>query len=223
MGAAEEKATRAAYDRVADLYADHFPSTEPEQSGELAQVDRFVNLLAPPRDVLDAGCGAGRFLPYLAERGCHVEGIDLSPEMVRRARQDHPEFVTVTGSIAELPWPDGSFDGVFSWYSTIHTPDEDVGQLIRELRRVLRPGGYLLVAFQSGEGMREVGRGFRDRGYDVRLNRWHRRPEALARHLMEVSLEVVERFERQPVDGEGEAQAVLIARRPPGETRAGTG
>lgn len=117
-----EAQTAAAYDRMADRYAEIFASTEAEQPVDLAMIDHFVGLLAEPRRVLDAGCGVGRMLPHLAARGCQVEGIDLSAEMVRRARQDHPGFRIEQGSLTELDLPAESFDGVFCWYSTCITP-----------------------------------------------------------------------------------------------------
>ena len=65
---------RLAYDEVADTYADHFRSTEPELPVELAMIEHFASLLPGDRRVLDAGCGAGRMLPLLAALGCQVEG-----------------------------------------------------------------------------------------------------------------------------------------------------
>ena len=69
MGVGDEVATRSAYDVVADAYADHFRSTEPEQPIDLAMIDHFAGLLPQPRRVLDAGCGAARLMPYLAALG----------------------------------------------------------------------------------------------------------------------------------------------------------
>lgn len=78
MPRAEETLTRTAYDAVADTYADRFTATEPEQPVDLAMIDHFAGLLTEPRRVLDAGCGAGRLLPYLAAQGCRPQGVDLS-------------------------------------------------------------------------------------------------------------------------------------------------
>lgn len=111
MGVGDEVATRSAYDVVADAYADHFRSTEPEQPIDLAMIDHFAGLLHQPRRVLDAGCGAARLMPYLAALGCQVQGVDLSEGMIRRAQQDHPEFETTVGSLTRLEYGDTSFDG----------------------------------------------------------------------------------------------------------------
>ncbi len=152
-------------------------------------------------------------LPVLAAAGCRAVGADLSAEMVRRARQDHPGFETRVGSLTALPYPDGTFDGVLSWYSTIHTPDEHLGAALAGIRRVLRPGGYVLVAFQAGEGSRDVAAGLRRLGLDVVLVRHHRTPDRMADALRDNGFEEVARLVRAPVPPESDDQAVLVARR----------
>ncbi|XVX19527.1 class I SAM-dependent methyltransferase [Actinomycetota bacterium] len=214
MPADDEDMSRAAYDEVADLYADHFTGTQGEQPIDLAMIDHFVGLLAEPRDVLDAGCGAGRMMPYLADRGCRVEGVDLSPEMVRRVRRDHPLFVARVSSLTSLDLADATFDGVFAWYSTIHSPDPDLPAILGEFGRVLRPGGHLLLAFQTGSGRRDVGEVYRALGHDVQLTRYRRGLEDMARTVEDAGLKVVCRMARSAVDGERDGQAVLIATAP---------
>ncbi|MGZ4533155.1 MAG: class I SAM-dependent methyltransferase [Mycobacteriaceae bacterium] len=161
--AQDEPAVRLAYDEVADTYADHFRSTEPELHVELAMIAHFASLL-PRGALLDAGCGAGRMMPVLAAHGCRVEEVDLSPAMVRRSRRDHSAYPSQVASLGDLPFPDDSFDGVFSWYSTIHTTEGDLPRILNEVRRVLQPGGLFLVAFQSGQGVRDVSENYRRRG-----------------------------------------------------------
>ncbi|WP_298890542.1 bifunctional 2-polyprenyl-6-hydroxyphenol methylase/3-demethylubiquinol 3-O-methyltransferase UbiG [uncultured Serinicoccus sp.] len=209
-----EELTRAAYDAVADLYADTFTATEPEQPLELAMIDHFVALLGDGPSVLDAGCGAGRMLPQLAARGCRPRGVDLSPEMVRRARADHPAYPSALGSLSDLDFADELFDGVFSWYSTIHTPDDHLDRVLSQLARVLRPGGHVLLAFQVGDGVRDVGRGFTAYGHRVTLNRYHRSVPDVASRLERQGMPVVARLERGPVGSELDPQAVVVAQRP---------
>lgn len=204
---------KAVYDTVADDYADRFPSTEPEQQIELAMVAYFASLLpVTSPEVLDAGCGAGRMLPVLAAAGCRAVGVDLSEGMIRRAQRDHPDFKTRVASITALPFPNDSFDGLFYWYSTIHTPDEGLGVVFAEARRALRPAGHILVAFQAGTGSREVGQGYRRLGHDVELQRHDRTADQVADELRAAGFVEVARLVRGPVAKESTDQAVIIAR-----------
>src|SRR5688500_15466093 len=113
---------RQAYDTVAEDYASYLPDTRAEARLDLAMIDAFAEAVTSGGDarVLDAGCGAGRMSRYLAERGCLVEGVDLSENMVAMARRDHPDLVFTMGSLTDLPYPDNEFAGVMLWYSIIH-------------------------------------------------------------------------------------------------------
>ena len=207
-----EAQTAAAYDRMADRYAEIFASPGIEQPVDLAMIDHFVALLTEPRRVLDAGCGAGRMLPHLAARGCQVEGIDLAPEMVRRARQDHPVFRIEQGSLTELDLPAESFDGVFCWYSTVHNPDADLPVILSNVHRVLRPGGLVLIGFQVGSGRHEVGGFYRGQGVEVELYRYSRSVQQWCDLLEAQRFEVVSRFDREAIGAENSAHGVVIAR-----------
>ena len=209
----DEAATRETYEVIADAYADVYRSTEPEQPIDLAMIEHFRATLGPEPLVLDAGCGAGRMMPHLAELRCRVEGVDLTPEMVRRAKADHGEFRSQVASLTALPFDAGTFDGVFMWYSTIHGNDDELAVMLGEANRVLTARGSLLVAFQTGEGAREVGQGIRDRGFDVRMVRYHRSAAHLARALERAGFEVIASMDRAPIGAEADGQAVLIARR----------
>lgn len=74
------RSVQLAYDTVAEDYANRFPDTRAEAPLDLAMIDAFAEAVTSGDDarVLDAGCGAGRMSRYLTERGCLVEGVDLS-------------------------------------------------------------------------------------------------------------------------------------------------
>lgn len=207
------ESVRNAYDEVADTYADYFRSTEGEAPLELAMIAHFVALLPQGSRVLDAGCGAGRMLPLLARHGAHPVGVDLSPGMIRRAQLDHPEFETQVASLDALPFDAGSFDGVFSWYSLIHADDEAVAAMLSEARRVLAANALLLVGFQVGTDVREVGGGFRERGHAVEMLRFHRTRPQMAKLAARAGFTVVADMQRAPVGSEKDPQAVMIFRR----------
>lgn len=212
--------TARAYDAIADDYADAFTATEAEQSIDLAMIEYFcagvcaaANGRAP--QVLDAGCGTGRMLPVLAGRmmGCQVTGVDASAQMLRRARQDHPGFGVTQADLTALPLPDHSLDGYFSWYSTIHLDDAGFTRALREAARILRPGGLVLLAFQEGSGVRDIGPGLRRLGHQVTLHRWHRQPAEVQEALTDTGFVPSEILSRAPAASESDRQTVIIARR----------
>ena len=203
---------RTTYDMLAAEYAARFPGTEPEQAVDLAMIDHFISQLAlPSRDVLDAGCGAGRISAYLAERRCSVHGVDVSAGMIAMAHRDHPDIDTQVASITKLPFAEPQFDGILYWYSIIHVADSDVTAAFGEARRVLRPNGVVLVAFQAGEGIRDVAAGLRKLGYDVTLTRFHRTPDQVSALLAAAGFTETGRLVRRPLAGETDDQAFILA------------
>ena len=112
-------------------------------SGRRRVLNRVIDGLdlPPGAQILDAGCGSGRNMVELARRG-EVTGIELSPASVEVARQRNVGEV-VQGSVAELPFDDDSFD--FAVCLDVIEHLEDDLRTLRELRRVIRSGGRLLV------------------------------------------------------------------------------
>jgi SAM-dependent methyltransferase len=106
-------------------------------------LERAIERLGLPQgaDILDAGCGSGRNMVELAHHGI-VSGIELSHTSVDLARQRGVGEV-VEGSVMDMPFEDASFDLTVS-LDVIEHLEDDVGAL-RELRRVTKPGGALLV------------------------------------------------------------------------------
>ena len=99
------------------------------------------------RSVLDLGCGDGDLAIALWRGGARVTGLDASPDMiaaaVARARREHADVVFETGSAAALPFPPGQFDVVVA--VTILCFVADAAPVFREIARVLRPGGRLVI------------------------------------------------------------------------------
>jgi SAM-dependent methyltransferase len=175
----------------------------------------FAELVGEGGEVADLGCGPGRVTAYLASRGLSVFGLDLSESMLAIARRENPGLRFVRGSMLELDLPDGSLDGVVSWYSIIHTPEEHLPALFAGFHRVLRPGGHLLLGFQSGDEPRRYEEAF---GHPVSLTFRRRRPERVAALLEAAGFTLRARTVREPDEAGGEpvAQASLVARKPTG-------
>ena len=150
----DEDAIRSAYRRWAPVYDHTF--------GWVAAEGRkhSVEIINQGRGrVLEVGVGTGLSLPAY---GHHLEivGIDLSPEMLEKARERIAEerLTNIAGlyemDAAELKFPDASFDTVVAMYVMTVVPDPE--KVMRELARVCRPGGEVIIVnhFSAEEGMR---------------------------------------------------------------------
>jgi len=99
------------------------------------------------RRVLDIGCGDGTYLLAAAEAGAEATGVDRSTEMLeaarRRAKERGARVALEAADAGSLPFADGTFDVVLA--VTVLCFIEDAARVIREMRRVLRPGGRVVV------------------------------------------------------------------------------
>lgn len=133
--------------------------------------------------------------------------------MLAIARRENPGLRFEQGAMQRLDLPDGSLDGVVSYYSTIHTPEDELPALYAEFRRVLAPGGHLLLAFQAGDEPRRYESAF---GHRVALDFRRMRPERVAALLEAAGFTVVQHSVRAADTAHGETtpHAFLIARTP---------
>ncbi|MBI2833835.1 MAG: class I SAM-dependent methyltransferase [Acidobacteria bacterium] len=111
------------------------------------QLDRWLRRYLPERGdgarLLDVGCGTGRYLRLLAGRGYRVAGIDGSAEMLAHASRACPEADLHHADADQLPFADRSFDFVLCIEVLRYLPSPEAA--IREMARVLRPGGVCLA------------------------------------------------------------------------------
>ncbi|WIB71526.1 class I SAM-dependent methyltransferase [Curtobacterium sp. MCBD17_026] len=139
----------AAYSARADEYAALLGSMNAVHPDDRALVDAWATGRSGP--LVDAGCGPGHWTAHLARQGHRVSGIDAVPEFVEHARRTHSASVDFRlGSLDALPLADGSVDGILAWYSVIHHEPSRIGGALAEFRRVLTPGGGLLLGFFEG-------------------------------------------------------------------------
>jgi demethylmenaquinone methyltransferase/2-methoxy-6-polyprenyl-1,4-benzoquinol methylase len=98
-------------------------------------------VVRPGARVLDACCGTGDLALAAEREGGFVTGLDFSARMLERARRKSTSVTWVQGDVLALPFADGAFDAVTIGFGVRNLDDLDAG--LRELRRVLRPGGRL--------------------------------------------------------------------------------
>lgn len=142
--------TADSYDRMAAEYTRRLFHELDGKPFDREQLDRLAERLRGRGMVCDMGCGPGHIARYLADRGVAMVGVDLSPEMMATATRLNADIHFYQGNMLALDVADGAWAGVVAFYSLIHiAPDEAVAALA-ELRRVLQPGGLLLLAFHTG-------------------------------------------------------------------------
>lgn len=215
---AKTEELRAAHDVLAEFYADRLTDALDRMPAERAVLSLFCELVGAAHlgtSVGDIGCGTGRLAPYLAARGLSPRGIDLSPEMIRVARRDQPDFDFNLGDVRELPFADASLAGVICWYSLMYLAPADRPLAFGELARVVKPGGYLATAFKAGDN--QVRRGGRAAKLGVEFDVYWWSPDEMRRQATDAGFTTVfwaGRLSEAAWDGQdGLPQGYLIARR----------
>ncbi|MFD2417774.1 class I SAM-dependent methyltransferase [Amycolatopsis pigmentata] len=205
---------RVAHDALAELYAERLADALDRMPIDRAVLNLFCELIHSTElgtSVGDVGCGSGRLEPYLAAKGLSPCGIDLSPEMVRVARRDHPDFDFTVADLRKLPFDDGSLAGVVCWYSLMYLAPSDRPAAFGELARVVKPGGYLATAFKAGDNT--VRRGGHSTGLDIRFDIYWLSPNEMERRLNDAGFTTVFWGGRPAEEQETQPQGYLLARR----------
>jgi ubiquinone/menaquinone biosynthesis C-methylase UbiE len=128
------------YDVVASVYDKRYETNPLE--GVQTVLQRFIGESGSV-DAAEVGCGTGHWLAELAGRVRRAAGLDLSVEMLNRARTAAPFAFLARGRAEQLPWATASFDRLFCIHAMHHFADADAFMI--EARRVLRPRGAIMI------------------------------------------------------------------------------
>ena len=126
--------TTARYDGLAEWYDREFANDGPARQAVLCLLGAGNGRL------LDVGCGSGAHTAAIAERGWEVVGVDISEDLLERARKRGIDVINADATA--VPFPDASFDAVVSMWT--HTDVDDFGAVTCEVSRVLRRDGIFV-------------------------------------------------------------------------------
>jgi SAM-dependent methyltransferase len=129
---------------------------------------------------LEVGCGYGRLTPLFASYSDRHFAIDINNSAVQQARVAYPIYWFCASSAGNLPFPSQSFDRVITWTVLQHVPPGRIQQAIQELRRVLAPGGAILICEETRYAGRKV----------FRAHTWHRNIEEYASLFAPLTLHI---------------------------------
>jgi SAM-dependent methyltransferase len=205
--------TQTSYDRVADEYVRRISDELKKKPLDRQLLDRFAENVRNLGAACDIGCGPGHVARYLHERGVKICGVDISTEMVERACRLTPGVEFRQGDMMALDVPDEAWAGIVAFYSVIHIPRMDVVHALRELRRVLRPGGLLLLSFHIGDNTIHLDEWWE---HQVCIDFFFFQSAEMESYLTSAGFEIEEIIEREPYpDVEHQSRrSYIFARRP---------
>lgn len=189
---------RQSYDSAARAYAEHLANELEQKPLDRHLLSRFAEETRGRGLVADFGCGPGHVARYLHEQGVKTLGLDLSPGMVEVAASLHPGLDFRVDDMTRPNLADASLAGIVSFYSIVHFDPSELGPVFQQMRRVLAPGGLLLVAFHIGEQVVHLDDLF---GSPVSLDFRFHGPGKVIEALRKAHLTVIEHTEREPYEG----------------------
>lgn len=196
--------TESSYDAVAEEYVRRISDELKDKPLDCELLNRFATQTRGVGRVADIGCGPGHIARYLHERGVRICGIDLSTRMVECAKTLNPDIEFCQGNMHRLDVHDGAFAGIVAFYSIIHIASDQVVETMREFKRVLRPGGILLLSFHIGDEVVHLDEWW---GHDVSIDFTFFKCSEMVAYLEAAGLKVDEIIEREPYAPEVEHQS----------------
>lgn len=143
-----------------DWFGDEYIALYPhrDQSEARVAVDLFLAAVppGPKARVLDLACGAGRHMREFRRAGLETMGLDLSRALLRQARSQTPLLPVVCADMRSIPFEDGSFDGLTSFFTSFGYFCEplDDRRVLQEMGRVVRHGGSFMLDFLNEDRVR---------------------------------------------------------------------
>ena len=142
-----KKATIDSYDKTVDEYVKIISSFE-----QLPQLEIFANLMPAKGKILDLGCGPGQHSKFFSDLNFNVTGIDLSKNMISRARSKYRNIDFKVMDIYNLKFDNLFFDGIWASASLLHIEKSKVLKVLIDLKKILKDDGYIYISLKVGNG-----------------------------------------------------------------------
>ncbi len=172
-----------------DLYAKYYE----KDYGYLNSFEKDVIFIflgdLKKKKVLDIGCGTGRLIRFMSDRGAEVSACDISDGMLNIVRKKFPKIETVNAEMEELPFKDGIFDIAMASFVIVHL--KDLNEAFEEVYRVLKDGGCFVLTNINQRKAPKLKLGNRE---EIVIESHYHRPEDVIKAL-EANLFTIEKEE----------------------------
>jgi ubiquinone/menaquinone biosynthesis C-methylase UbiE len=153
----EPEEVQSVYDRVAEDYAEHFRDEMDNKPFDRKMLDWLIEKVGGLGVICDLGCGPGQVARYLQDHGAKACGVDISSGMVEQARKLNTDIAFEQGDMLGLSnVADNSYAGIAAFYAIVNLQPSSLAQALREMRRVLREDGVLLLTFHIGQEIKHL-------------------------------------------------------------------
>ncbi len=153
MSLRAKEIVRSGYNKIASRYAE----SRTDDSEDIQLLSLLVERLPRRALVLDAGCGSGYPVAQFLAKSFQVVGVDFAPGQIQLARGKVPDAMFVCADLSNLPFKNGAFDAVCSYYAIIHVPRSEHSKLLTDFNRVLRVGGLGFLCVGAGDLPEDIG------------------------------------------------------------------
>lgn len=136
-----------AYDDAADDYAAKFWNEIEHKNLDRILLRWLADQIPPSEKILEIGSGPGEVSAYLSIFHSGCIGTDFSEQMIRNAREYFPKVIFEVQDFFNLGYADSSFAAVVAFYAIVNLTKEEIGKVLAEAKRVLKPNGILLFTF----------------------------------------------------------------------------
>ncbi len=188
--------TQSSYDRVADEYARRIYGELAGKPFDRLLLDWLIEKVGGRGVICDIGCGPGQIARYLSDHGAAACGVDLSAGMIAQARTLNPGLTFTQADMRTLDGlPDGEYGGIAAFYSIIHIPERELAQAFAAFKRVLQPGGIVLLAFHLGAEVKHLDEWW---GEPVSVDFIFYEREVIKAQLVAAGFTIEEAIERDP-------------------------
>lgn len=116
---------------------------------------KFSELLGNNKKIIEIGCGTGRDAQGLMEEGLDYTGVDASKEMLKVAKEHASDAYFQVGDFYNLDFPDKTFDGFWAAASFLHVPKNEISQVLKEAKRIIKEGGIGFISLKQKTQMDE--------------------------------------------------------------------